>query len=211
MVSNVLVPIVIENTGKGERSMDIYSKMLDERIVFMNGQVEENMAQIISAQLLFLDYKDRGAPISLYINSPGGSVHAGLAIYDTMQFVKSPVHTIVMGMAASMGSFIAQAGAKGNRFVLPESTTMIHRVSSGTRGTSGTIYEQDLQWKDMEASRNHSIHLNERLTRLYAKHNSAGKKFEEFLETMKHDTWLTAHQAVEWGLADKVVDSLAEV
>ena len=206
MPSNLLVPMVIENTGKGERSMDIYSKLLDERIVFMNGEVEENMAQIISAQLLFLDYKDRAKPISLYINSPGGSVHAGLAIYDTMQFIKSPVHTLVMGMAASMGSFIAQAGAKGGRLVLPESTTMIHRVSSGTRGTSGTIYEQDLQWKDMEASRNHSIHLNERLTRLYAKHNSAGKTYEEFLDVMKHDTWLTAQQAVEFGLADRVVE-----
>lgn len=208
MATNLLVPMVIENTGKGERSMDIYSKLLDERIVFMNGEVEENMAQIICAQLLFLDYKDRGAPISLYINSPGGSVHAGLAIHDTMQFVKSPIHTLVMGMAASMGSFIAQSGEKGFRFVLPESTTMIHRVSSGTRGTSGTIYEQDLQWKDMEASRNHSIHLNERLTKLYAKYNTKGKTYEEFLEIMKHDTWLTAEQAVEFGLADKVVESL---
>lgn len=210
MPSNVLVPMVIENTGRGERSMDIYSKMLDERIVFMNGEVENNMAQIISAQLLFLDYKSPGSPISLYINSPGGSVHAGLAIYDTMQFLKSPVHTLVMGMAASMGSFIAQAGAKGHRGVLPESTTMIHRVSSGTHGTSGTVYIQREQRKDIEADWGHTEHLNERLTRIYAKHNTAGKTYEEFLEIMRYDTYLTADQAVEYGLADKVVESIKE-
>lgn len=205
--NGVYAPMVIDRSSTGERAMDIYSKMLDERIVFLNVQVEENIAQSICAQLMFLDSQNND-PISLYINSPGGSVHAGLAIYDTMQYIKSPVYTIVSGLAASMGSFLAQAGEAGHRYVLPESTTMIHRVSSGTQGTSGTLYVQELQMEDEMARFKHSRHLNERLTRLYVKHNTAEKTYEEFLETMKHDTYLTAEEAVKFGLADEVITKM---
>ena len=135
-----LVPIVVESEAKGERSYDIYSRLLKDRIIMMQGVVEDTMANLIVAQMLFLESQSPEKPIKVYINSPGGSVTAGLAIYDTMQFVKCPVHTMVMGQACSMGSFLAQAGEAGSRFVLPEARTMIHRVSSGTRGTSGSVH-----------------------------------------------------------------------
>jgi len=202
-----LVPIVIESESKGERSYDIYSRLLKDRIVMMQGVVEDNMANLIVAQMLFLESQNPEKPINLYINSPGGSVTAGLAIYDTMQFVKTPVHTMVMGQAASMGSFLAQAGAPGKRFVLPESRTMIHRVSSGTRGTSGSVHVQELEFEDARRHFEESKRLNNRLTELYVKHNSKGKTFEELFETMKFDTFLSAEEAVENGLADKVVES----
>ena len=130
-----------------------------------------------------------------------------MSIYDTMQFIKSPVHTIVMGQACSMGSFLANAGAKTRRIVLPESRTMIHRVSSGTRGTSGTVHVQELQFEDALRSMEESKKVNKRLTELYVRHNTAGKTYEEMAETMKFDTFLTAQEAVEWGLADKVVEN----
>ena len=202
-----LVPIVVESEAKGERSYDIYSRLLKDRIVMMQGVVEDGMANLIVAQMLFLESQNADKPISLYINSPGGSVTAGLAIYDTMQFIKCPVHTMVMGQAASMGSFLAQAGAAGKRFVLPESRTMIHRVSSGTRGTSGSVHVQELQMEDAIRSFEEGKRLNKRLTELYVKHNSAGKTYEELFETMKYDTFLSAEEAVENGLADKVVES----
>lgn len=205
MPLNVLVPTVIEQTHDGERAMDIFSRLLNHRAVFMNGEVTDVSVQLIIAQLFHLSFEDDKSPISLYINSPGGSVHAGLALHDAIRHIKAPVHTIVMGLAASMGSFIANAGEQGHRYVLPESTTMVHRVSSGTRGTQGTIHEQELQWEDAQASRNHSIHLNNRLTVLYAKYNTKGKTVEEFHEIMKHDTYLTAEQAVEYGLADQIL------
>ena len=132
-----LVPIVVESESKGERSYDIYSRLMKDRIIMVQGVVEDYMANVLVAQMLYLESVHAEKPIKMFINSPGGSVTAGLAIYDTMQFSKCPVHTYVMGQAASMGSFLAQAGAPGKRFVLPESRTMIHRVSSGTRGTSG--------------------------------------------------------------------------
>ena len=172
----------------------------------MQGVVEDNMANLIVAQMLFLD-ADQSKPIKLYVNSPGGSVTSGLAIYDTMQYVKSPVHTIVMGQACSMGSFIAQAGEPGKRFVLPESRTMIHRVSSGTPGTSGSVHVQELQFEDAKRHYEESQKINKRLTELYVKHNTAGKTYEELFETMKFDTFLTAEEAVENGFADKVVSS----
>jgi len=203
----MLVPIVVEQEARGERSYDIYSRLMKDRIVMLNSVVEDNMANLIVAQMLFLEADNPDKDISLYINSPGGSVTAGLAIYDTMQFIKCDVSTIVMGQAASMGSFLAQAGAKGKRYVLPESRTMIHRVSSGTRGTSGSVHVQELQFEDAVRSMEESKRLNKRLTELYVRHNTAGKEYAELFETMKFDTFLSAEEAVEYGLADKVVTS----
>jgi len=202
-----LVPIVVEQEARGERSYDIYSRLLKDRIIMLNSVVEDNMANLIVAQMLFLEADNPDKDISLYINSPGGSVTAGLAIYDTMQFIKPDVKTIVMGQAASMGSFLAQAGAKGKRYVLPESRTMIHRVSSGTRGTSGSVHVQELQFEDAVRSMEESKRLNKRLTELYVRHNTAGKQYDELFETMKFDTFLSAEEAVEYGLADSVVTS----
>ena len=202
-----LVPIVVESEPKGERSYDIYSRLLKDRIIMLNSVVEDNMANLIVAQMLFLEAENPDKDINLYINSPGGSVTSGLAIYDTMQFIKPDIKTIVMGQAASMGSFLAQAGAKGKRFVLPESRTMIHRVSSGTRGTSGSVHVQELEFEDARRHFEESKRLNQRLTELYVKHNTAGKSYEELFETMKFDTFLSAQEAVDNGLADKVIES----
>ena len=202
-----LVPIVVESESKGERSYDIYSRLLKDRIIMMQGVVEDGMANLIVAQMLFLESQNPHKSIKLYVNSPGGSVTAGLAIYDTMQFVKCPVHTMVMGQAASMGSFLAQAGEPGKRFVLPESRTMIHRVSSGTRGTSGSVHVQELEFEDAKRHFEESKRLNQRLTELYVKHNTAGKTYKELFETMKFDTFLSAEEAVANGLADKVIEN----
>lgn len=202
-----LVPMVVEQEARGERSYDIYSRLLKDRIIMMQGVVEDTMANLIVAQMLFLEADNADKDINLYINSPGGSVTAGLAIYDTMQFIKPAVKTIVMGQAASMGSFLAQAGAKGKRYVLPESRTMIHRVSSGTRGTSGSVHVQELQFEDAVRSMEESKRLNQRLTELYVRHNSVGKEYAELFETMKFDTFLSAEEAVNYGLADKVIES----
>lgn len=202
-----LVPMVVEQEARGERSYDIYSRLLKDRIIMMQGIVEDTMANLIVAQMLFLEADNADKDINLYINSPGGSVTAGLAIYDTMQFIKPAVKTIVMGQAASMGSFLAQAGAKGKRYVLPESRTMIHRVSSGTRGTSGSVHVQELQFEDAIRSMEESKRLNQRLTELYVRHNSKEKQYDELFETMKFDTFLSAEEAVSYGLADKVIES----
>jgi len=200
-----LVPMVIEKTGTGERAYDIYSRLLKERIVMLEGEVHDQMSNLIVAQLLFLEAENPERDITLFINSPGGSVTAGLAIYDTMQFIKCDVATYVMGQAASMGSFLSQAGAPGKRFVLPEARTMIHRVSSGTRGTSGSVHVQDLQFEDAKRSFEESVRINKRLTELYVRHNTAGKSYDELFNTMKFDTFLSADEAVAYGLADKVV------
>lgn len=200
-----LVPMVVEKSSQGERAYDIYSRLLKDRVVFLNGEVEENMANTIVAQLLFLESENSELDIHMYINSPGGSVTAGLAIYDTMQFIKCDVSTVVMGQACSMGSFLAQAGAPGKRIVLPESRTMIHRVSSGTPGTRGSVHVQDLQFEDAKRSFEESKRVNERLTQLYVKHNTAGKQYDELFNTMKFDTFLSADEAVQYGLADKVI------
>jgi ATP-dependent Clp protease protease subunit len=204
-----LIPMVVESTSKGERAYDIYSRLLKERIIMLNGPVEDHMSNVIVAQLLFLESENPGKDISLFINSPGGLVTAGLAIYDTMQFVACDVATYVMGQAASMGSFLAQAGAPGKRFVLPESRTMIHRVSSGTPGTRGSVHVQELQFEDAKRSFEESQRINQRLTELYVKHNTAGKTYDEMFETMKFDTFLSAEDAVKWGLADKILDKRA--
>ena len=202
----MLVPTVVEQTGRGERAYDIYSRLLKDRIVMLNSDVNDHSANLIVAQMLFLESQNAEEPINFYINSPGGSVTAGLAIYDTMQFINAPVSTIVMGQAASMGSFLAQAGEPGMRYVLPNSRTMIHRVSSGTPGTKGSVHVQELEMEDIKRHFEESKFLNERLTQLYVDHNTAGKTFDELFETMKFDTFLTADQAVENGFADKVVN-----
>jgi ATP-dependent Clp protease protease subunit len=202
----MLVPVVVESTSKGERAYDIYSRLLKERIIMLNGPVEDHVSNLVVAQLLFLESENTEKDISLFINSPGGLVTAGLAIYDTMQFIKPDVATYVMGQAASMGSFLAQAGAPGKRYVLPESRTMIHRVSSGTPGTRGSVHVQELQFEDAKRSFEESQRINQRLTELYVKHNTAGKTYEEMFETMKFDTFLSAEEAVKWGLADKVIE-----
>jgi ATP-dependent Clp protease protease subunit len=201
-----LVPMVVESTSKGERAYDIYSRLLKERIVMLNGPVEDNMSNTIVAQLLFLESENPDKEISLFINSPGGAVTAGLAIYDTMQFIRCPVATYVMGQACSMGSFLAQAGAPGKRSLLPEARTMIHRVSSGTPGTRGSVHVQELQFEDAKRSYEESQRINQRLTELYVKHNSKGKTYEELFETMKFDTFLSAQEAVDYGLADAIIE-----
>ena len=202
-----LVPVVIEQTQKGERSYDIYSRLLKDRIIMLDGPVQQHTASIITSQMLFLESQDRDKPIYMYVNSPGGIVTEGLAIYDTMQFITCPVYTIVMGQACSMGSFLSMAGESGHRMVLPNSRTMIHRVSSGTRGTSGSVYVQELEFEDARRSMEESKKVNQRLTELYVKHNTVGKTYEEMKEVMKFDTFLSAAEAVEWGLADRVVEN----
>jgi ATP-dependent Clp protease protease subunit len=200
-----LVPMVIESEPKGERAYDIYSRLLKDRVVMLDTDVNEHTSSLLVAQLLFLESQGN-EDINLFINSPGGSVTAGLAIYDTMQFIKPDVATYVMGQACSMGSFLAQAGHPGKRFVLPEARTMIHRVSSGTPGTRGTVHVQELEFEDAKRSFEESKRINERLTELYVKHNTAGKTYEQLFEAMKFDTFLSAAEAVEYGLADKVIE-----
>ena len=202
-----LVPIVIEKTPQGERSYDIYSRLLKDRIIMLDNEVRQETASAIVAQLLFLEAEDPEADILFYVNSPGGSVTAGLSIYDTMQYTKPDVSTIVLGQACSMGSFLAQAGAKGKRMVLPEARTMIHRVSSGTPGTSGSVHVQELEFEDARRSFEESQRINKRLTELYVKHNTSGKTYEELFEAMKFDTFLSAEEAVQYGLADKVIEN----
>lgn len=201
-----LVPMVLERSGNGERAMDIYSRLMRDRVILLEGEVEDQMANLIVAQLLYLESENPDRDITMFINSPGGSVSAGLAIYDTMNFVKPAVSTYVVGQACSMGSFLAQAGAPGKRFVLPESRTMIHRVSSGTPGTRGSVHVQDLQFEDAKRSFEESVRVNKRLTELYVRHNSKGKTYDELFTTMKFDTFLSAAEAVEYGLADQVIE-----
>lgn len=201
-----LIPMVIEKTANGERAMDIHSRLLQDRVIMLNGPVEDTMANLIVSQLLYLESENPDKDINLYINSPGGQVTAGLAIYDTLQYIKCDVRTIVIGQACSMGSFLAQAGSKGKRIVLPESRTMIHRVSSGTPGTKGSVHIQELQFEDARRHYEESQKINRRLTELYVRHNTAGKTYEELFETMKFDTFLSAEEAVENGFADKVVE-----
>jgi len=199
------VPTVLEKTSNGERAYDIYSRLLRDRIVMLDTDVNEHSASLIVAQMLFLESEDPNADILFYINSPGGSVTAGLAIYDTMQFIRPDVSTIVLGQACSMGSFLANAGAAGKRLVLPESRTMIHRVSSGTPGTKGSVHVQELQFEDAKRAFDESVRINQRLTELYVKHNTAGKTYDELFGDMKFDTFLSAEEAVAYGLADQVV------
>ena len=191
----MIIPTVIESTGRGERAYDIYSRLLKDRIVMLNGEVNDHTANLVVAQMLFLESQNSSEDINFYINSPGGVVTAGLGIYDTMQFIKSPVSTIVMGQACSMGSFLAMAGKPGKRLVLPNSRTMIHQPSGGAGG----------QATDMEIQVKEIIKMKENLTRMYEKHNSKGKTYEELSAAMERDNFMSAQEAVDFGLADKVV------
>jgi ATP-dependent Clp protease protease subunit len=191
-----LVPIVIDKTSAGERSYDIYSRLLKDRVVMLNGPVEDYMANLIVSQLLFLESENPDADITLYINSPGGVITSGMSIYDTMQYIKPDVVTVVNGQACSMGSFLAQAGATGKRMVLPNSRTMIHQPSGGARGMQSDI---EIQYKEI-------THMKKQLTNLYVKHNTSGKTYEDFERDMDRDTFLTAQEAVDYGLADRVIE-----
>ena len=199
-------PAFIEHTKDGEKSWDVYSRMLKDRIVFLQGQVEEHMANHLVAQLLLLESQDNESPINMYVNSPGGLVTEGLAIYDTMQYIKSPINTIIIGQAASMGSLLAQAGT-GKRYMTRNARHMIHRVSSGTGGTSGSIHVQELEFEDARRRLDESKKLNERLTQIYVNHNTKGKTYEEMFETMKFDTYLSPEESLEFGLVDEVISS----
>ncbi len=193
----MLVPMVIEKTGQGERAFDIFSRLLNERIVFLNGPVEDHSANLVIAQILHLESIDSEKDINFYINSPGGVITAGMGIYDVMQFVKPDVATYVMGQACSMGSFLAQAGTPGKRYMLPNSRHMIHQPSGGARGMASDIeisYKEIMFWK-------------KRLTELYVKHNSAGKTFTEFEKDMDRDTFMSAEESLAYGLCDNIVGS----
>ena len=192
----MLVPMVIESTSKGERAYDIYSRLLKERIIMLNGPVEDHMANLVVAQLLFLESEDPNKDINLFINSPGGVVTAGMSIYDTMQFIKPNVATYVMGQACSMGSLLAQAGAAGKRYMLPYARHMIHQPSGGARG----------QATDMQIQVEEILKMKKELTGIYVNHNSKGKTFEQLTADMERDKFMSAQEALEYGLIDKIID-----
>jgi len=190
-----LVPIVLEQTSRGERSYDIYSRLLKDRVILLEGEVHDQMANLIVAQLLYLESENPDADINLYINSPGGSVTAGLAILDTMDFIKCDVSTIAIGSVCSMGSLLASSGTKGKRFILPRARHMVHSVSGGSRGT---VWDAEIQMEEM-------VRLNNLLTEVYA--NNTGKTIDELKAAMARDNYMDAHASVEFGLADKVLTS----
>lgn len=192
-----LVPMVVEQTSRGERSYDIYSRLLKERVIFLVGQVEDHMANLIVAQLLFLESENPDKDIHLYINSPGGSVTAGLSIYDTMQFIKPDVSTMCIGHAASMGAFLLAAGASGKRFCLPNSRTMIHQPSGGAQGQATDIHIQSQE----------ILKTKDRLNTLLAKHT--GQSVEKVAEDTERDTFMSADESKEYGLVDDVLDKRA--
>ena len=191
-----LIPMVVENTPRGERSYDIYSRLLNERIVFLNGQVDDTVSAVVCAQLLFLESQSQEKEISFYINSPGGVVTAGMAMYDTMQYIKAPVQTIVMGQACSMGSLLAQAGEAGMRYMLPNARHMIHQPSGGAGG----------QATDMQIQVEEIMKMKKNLTEIYVKHNSAGKTYDDFATDMERDKFMSAQEALDYGLIDKIVE-----
>jgi ATP-dependent Clp protease protease subunit len=186
---------VVEQTSKGERSYDIYSRLLRDRIIMLDTDVNNHSASLIVAQMLFLEAEDPDRDILFYINSPGGSVTAGMSIYDTMQFVKCDVSTIVMGQACSMGSLLATAGAAGKRYMLPHSRNMIHQPSGGAEG----------QATDIEIQAREILKMKRYLTEIYVRHNTAGKTFEQFSADMERDFFMSAEEAVTYGLADRVL------
>lgn len=190
-----LVPMVVEQSGRGERAYDIYSRLLKERVIFMVGPVNDHMANLIVAQLLFLESENPDKDISLYINSPGGSVSAGMAVFDTMQFIKPDVSTLCTGMAASMGAFLLAAGTKGKRFSLPNSRIMIHQPSGGSQG----------QASDIEIQAREILYLRERLNGILA--NQTGKTTEQIAKDTDRDNFMSATEAVEYGLIDRVLTS----
>jgi ATP-dependent Clp protease protease subunit len=190
-----LVPMVIEQSTRGERSFDIFSRLLRERIVFLNGPIDDNVSALISAQLLFLESESPKKEIAMYVNSPGGSVTSGFAIYDTMQYIKSPVSTVCMGTACSAGSFLLMAGAKGARIALPNASIMVHQPSGGFQGMAS----------DIERHAENIIKLKRRLNELYARH--CGRSYDEVERTLDRDHFMTAEEAKAWGIVDHVYES----
>ena len=191
---NNLIPMVVEQSSRGERAYDIYSRLLKERIVFVVGPINDNVASLVTAQLLFLESEDPKKEISLYINSPGGLVTSGLGIYDTMQYIKPEVNTLCIGQAASMGSFLLAAGAKGKRYSLPNSRIMVHQPSAGFQG----------QATDIEIHANEVLSLKKRLNEIYSKHT--GKTADEIKSSLERDNFMTPEDAKNFGLIDEVVD-----
>jgi len=189
-----LVPMVVEQSSKGERAYDIYSRLLKERIIFLTGQINDNVASLVTAQLLFLEAEDPKKEIYLYINSPGGLVTAGLGIYDTMQYIKPEISTLCIGQAASMGSFLLAAGAKGKRYSLPNSRIMVHQPSAGFQG----------QATDIEIHANEVLSLKKRLNEIYSKHT--GKSVDEIKNALERDNFMTSETAKSFGLIDEVVE-----
>ncbi len=196
--NSALIPMVIEQSGRGERSFDIYSRLLRDRVVFLVGPVTDQSANLVVAQLLFLESENPDKDISLYIDSPGGSVYAGLSIYDTMQFIKPDVSTICLGMAASMGAFLLAAGAKGKRFALPNSRIMIHQPSGGTKGTAADI---EIQAKEI-------LELRSRLNTILSEHT--GQSIEKIAVDTERDNFMSSAQAVEYGIIDGVFRKRSE-
>ncbi len=194
MIRNELIPMVIEQTNRGERSYDLYSRMLEDRIVFLNGEVNDVSANIVIAQLIYLEAKDPDKDISLYINSPGGSVSAGMGIFDTMNFIRPDVSTICVGMAASMGAFLLAAGAKGKRISLPNSEIMIHQPLGGAQG----------QATDIVIQAEHINKIKKKMTSILAE--NTGKPFEEVAKDVERDHYMSAQEALEYGLIDKVFE-----
>ncbi|HWD13465.1 ATP-dependent Clp protease proteolytic subunit [Pseudochrobactrum sp. sp1633] len=190
-----LVPMVVEQTARGERAYDIFSRLLKERVIFVNGPVEDGMAMLVCAQLLFLEAENPNKPIEMYINSPGGVVTSGMAIYDTMQFIKPPVSTLCMGQAASMGSLLLTAGTTGQRLALPNARIMVHQPSGGFQG----------QASDIERHAQDIIKMKRRLNEIYVKHT--GRDYETIERTLDRDHFMTAQEALEFGLIDKVIES----
>lgn len=194
-IHNALVPIVVEQTARGERSYDIYSRLLKERVIFLVGPVEDHMANLVVAQMLFLEAENPDKDIHLYINSPGGSVTAGMSIHDTMQFVKPDVSTMCIGQACSMGAFLLNAGAKGKRYCLPNSRTMIHQPSGGAQGQASDI---NIQAQEI-------LKIRERLNTIMA--NNTGKSVEEIAVATERDNFMSAQESKEFGLIDEVIES----
>ncbi|WP_157019567.1 ATP-dependent Clp protease proteolytic subunit [Mesorhizobium xinjiangense] len=188
-----LVPMVIEQSSRGERSFDIYSRLLRERIIFLNGEVNDTVSALVCAQLLFLEAENPKKPIQLYINSPGGVVTSGLAMYDTMRYIRAPVHTLCMGTARSMGSFLLMAGEPGERAALPNASILIHQPSGGFQG----------QASDMLIHAEEILKTKQRMTRLYAEH--CKRSYEEFEQAMDRDRFMTVEEALEWGLIDRIL------
>src|SRR3569833_3025372 len=190
-----LVPIVVEQAARGERSFDIFSRLLRDRIVFVNGAIDDNVAALVNAQLLFLESEKPDKPVAMYINSPGGMVTSGLAIYDTMQYIKSPVTTVCMGTAYSLGSFLLMAGAAGRRIALPNASIMVHQPSGGFQGQASDIvrHAEDI------------VKTKRRLNEIYAKH--CGRTYEEVERTLDRDHFMSAQEAKEWGVIDHVYTS----
>lgn len=194
-IMGALVPMVVEQTARGERSYDIYSRLLKERVIFLVGQVEDHMANLVVAQMLFLESENPDKDIHLYINSPGGSVTAGMSIYDTMQFIKPNVSTMCIGQACSMGAFLLNAGTEGKRFCLPNSRVMIHQPSGGAQG----------QATDIQIQANNIQETKDRLNRIMAKHS--GQAVEQVAQDTERDNFMSADEAVAYGLVDKVLES----